>query len=100
MDALFKRYGHPFPFMDGMIQAGRFCYFVRSFWEEVCREENEKTMWEFYLHRVFEGSFADFKAGIENDRRNQAMSEQDMETTIKHSMNILKNFSPEKGGES
>lgn len=100
MDALFKRYAHPFLFMDGMIRTGRFCFFVRSFWNEIHNEENEKTMWEFYLHRVFEGSFDDFRAGIENDKQNQSMSEQAMETTIKHSMNILKNFSPEKGGES
>ena len=86
--------------MDGMIQTGRFFFFVRSFCKEIHKEEEEKTLWEFYIHRVFEGSFNDFRAGIENDKKNRSMSEQAMETTIKHSMNILKNFSPEKGGES
>lgn len=99
MDALFKRYGHPFLFMDGMIRAGRFCYFVQSFWKAIHKEENDKTLWEYYIHRVFEGSFNDFRDGIENDKQNQSMSEQDMETTMKHTMNILQNFSPEKGGE-
>lgn len=99
MDALFKRYGHPFLFMDGMIQAGRFCFFVRSFWDEIHKEKDEKALWEYYIHRVFEGSFDEFRAGIENDKQNRSMSEQAMETTIKHSMNILQNFSPEKGGE-
>ena len=42
MDALFKRYGHPFLFMDGMIRAGRFCYFVREFWKAIHEEENER----------------------------------------------------------
>ena len=100
MDSLFKRYANPFLFMDGMIQTGRFEYFVRSFWKEIHEEEDEKTLWEYYIHRVFEGSFDDFRAGIENDKKNRSMSEQAMETTIKHSMNILQNFSPEKGGES
>lgn len=100
MDRLFKRYANPFLFMDGMIRTGRFCFFVESFLKEIHDELEEKTQWEFYLHRVFEGSFADFRAGIENDKQNQSMSEQAMETTIKHSMNILQNFSPEKGGES
>ena len=100
MDSLFKRYANPFLFMDGMIQSGRFCFFVHSFWKEIHDEENEKTLWEFYIHRVFEGSFDDFRKGIENDKKNQSMSGQAMETTIKHSMNILQNFSPEKGGES
>ena len=100
MDQLFKRYADPFPFMDGMIQTGRFCYFVRSFWQEIHKEEEEKTMWDFYIHRVFEGSFDDFRAGIKNDQANQSMSEDDMEATIKYSMYLLNNFSPEKGGES
>jgi hypothetical protein len=86
--------------MDGMIRTGRFCFFVQSFWNELQRENEEKTMWDFYIHRVFEGSYNDFKTGLENDRQNQSMSEQAMETTIKQSMNILNNFNPEKGGES
>ena len=100
MDSLFKRYANPFLFMDGMIQTGRFSYFVRSFWKEIHEEEDEKTLWDFYIHRVFDSSFNDFREGIENDKKNRSMTEQAMETTIKHSMNILQNFSPEKGGES
>lgn len=100
MDSLFKRYANPFLFMDGMIQTGRFYFFVRSFWKELHEEKDEKTLWEYYIHRVFEGSFEDFRAGIKNDIQNQSMSDQAMETTIRHSMNILQNFSPEKGGES
>ena len=99
MDALFKRYANPFLFMDGMIRTGQFRYFVRSFLNEINNETEENTLWEYYLHRVFEGSFADFKAGIKTDRENQSMSEADMGATIKHSMNILQHFSPEKGGE-
>ena len=100
MDSLFKRYANPFLFMDGMIRTGRFCFFVRSFWKEIHEEEDEKTLWDYYIHRVFEGSFDDFRKSIEIDKQNQSMSEQAMETTIKHSMNILQNFSPEKGGET
>lgn len=100
MDSLFKRYANPFLFMDGMIQTGRFEFFVRSFWKEIHEEEDEKTLWDYYIHRVFDGSFNDFRKGIEDDKKNRSMSEQTMETTIKQSMNILHNFSPEKGGES
>ena len=97
MDALFKRYGNPFLFIDGMIKTGRFCYFTRSFWKEIHDEENEKTLWEFYIHRVFEGSFEDFRSGLNN--RNKAMSSHEMEATIKNSMGILQKISPPKGGE-
>lgn len=99
MDALFKRYGHPFPFMDGMIQTGRFCYFVQSFWESLNKEKNEKTMWEFYLHKVLEGSYSDFKDKIENDEQHRSMSDHDVEAILKHTNSILNNFTPE-GGEA
>lgn len=100
MDQLFKRYADPFPFMDGMIQTGRFSEFVRQFLERINSEREEQTAWEFWLHKVWEGSFTEFKAEMENDKKNRQMSEKTMETTIKDSMNILKNFNPTKGGET
>ena len=100
MDLLFKRYANPFPFVDGMIQTGRFSEFVRSFLEKENSEREEQTAWEFWLHKVWEGSFADFKSEMENDKKNKQMSEKTMEATIKDSMNILKNFNPTKGGET
>lgn len=99
MDLLFKRYANPFPFVDGMIQTNRFSEFVRSFIEKENSEREEQTAWEFWLHKVWEGSFAEFKNDMESDKKNKQMSEQTMETTIKDSMNILKNFNPEKGGD-
>lgn len=99
MDQLYQRYADPFPFMDGMIQTGRFCEFVENFVETVSKEKEERHQWDFFLHKVWEGSFQEFKNGIEINKQNQAMSEQTMETTIKDSMNILKNFNP-VGGEA
>jgi hypothetical protein len=100
MDLLFKRYANPFPFMDGMIQTGRFYEFVRQIIEKENSEREEQTAWEYFLHKVWEGSFADFLSGMENDKKNKQMSEKTMETTIKDSMNILKNFNPiKKGGD-
>lgn len=82
MDLLFSRYADPFLFINGMIKSGRFCFFVSSFLKQINGETEEKALWEFYLHRVFEGSFADFRAGIENDKHNRLMSETAMETTL------------------
>ena len=87
--------------MDGMIQTGRFSEFVQQILEKTNSEREEQTAWEFFLHKVWEGSFADFKGGMDNDKKNQRMSERTMETTIKDSMNILKNFTPsQNGGET
>ena len=95
MDLLFKRYADPFSFLNGMIQTGRFCEFIRVFSEKVRDEREEQTRWEYFLHKVWDGSFAEFKESMENDKKNQELSEMDMETTVKNSMDILKNFKPE-----
>ena len=100
MDLLFKRYANPFLFVEGMIQAGRFNEFVLSFWETVFKEEDEQKTWEYYLHRVFEGSFDSFRESMRNDNEHLNLSATTIETTVQNSMNILKNFNPEaKGGE-
>ena len=101
MDLLYQRYASPFSFMSGMIQTGRFSEFVDNFLEAYKEDREEQHYWEFYLHKVFEGSYQEFKDEIETDRANQTMSRAEFETTVQHTMNILNNFSPkEEGGEN
>ena len=99
MDLLFKRYASPFSFVDGMIQTGRFYEFVIDFIKTTNQEMEEKYDWEFFIHKVFDKSYQEFKEEIKINKENQKMSEQYIETTIQHSMNILNNFNPEEGGE-
>ena len=94
MDQLYHRYADPFSFMDGMIRTGRFENFVIEFVQTVGKEKEEKADWEFYLHKVLEGSFAEFKKEMETDKENKEMSERTIETTVTNSLNILKNFKP------
>lgn len=100
MDLLFKRYASPFSFIDGMILTGRFDEFVSSFIQTVNREREEETSWQYFLHKVFEGSYADFKNGMKVRAENQNLSTRTIETTINQSMKILQKISPEKGGEA
>ncbi len=83
-----------------MMQTGRFCEFVEHFVSTTTEEKKEKLQWEFFLHKVWEGTFADFKRENETNEQNASMSDQAMETTINHSMKILNNFNPDKGGET
>ena len=96
MDLLYQRYASPFSFINGMILSGRFHEFVVSFWNNSQKEKNEEKSWEFYLHRVFEGSFEDFMEKQKNDAEHRNLPEQVIETTIMHTNSILKNFNPEK----
>ena len=96
MDLLFQRYADPFIFLNGMIRTHRFCEFVDEFIKTTNAEKEEKTQWEFYLHRVFDKSFMEFKEEIKVNQDNQNMSESQIEATVLHSNNILNNFNPEK----
>ncbi len=98
MDLLFKRYASPFIFLDGYIQTGRFCEFIDELGEIFSKEEEEQKLWEVYLHKIWDKSFVEFREQLETDRNNRNMSKGDFETTITHSMNILKNFNPEEKG--
>lgn len=97
MDLLFKRYASPFPFIDGMIQTGRFSEFVSEFIRTVNEEIEDQTSWEFYLNKVQDGSYKDFKDELETNRQNQNISKHDIESTVQQSINILNNFNPERG---
>jgi hypothetical protein len=99
MDLLFKRYASPFLFMDGMLHTCRFNEFVDEFLQTVNAETEDKTSWEFYLHKVQEGSFKDFKDELETNKQNQNMSKESIEDTIQNSLGILDNFTPSEGGE-
>lgn len=89
MDQLFRRYADPFSFLDVLISNERFEEFIVEF----ANSENEKKMWDFYLHKVFDKSFEEFKSSI-GSARNEKVPEADLETTIQDSQNTLNKFIP------
>jgi hypothetical protein len=100
MDLLYQRYASPFSFIERMIKSGGFYNFVVEFDKTIAKEKEEKQNWEFFLHKVWDGSYQDFIADVENNKKNLTMTKRTIETTVQHSMNILNNFSPdERGGE-
>ena len=92
MDLLFKKYADPFSLLSGYIQTSRFCEFINAF----VKQNNEDDRWEYFLHKVWDKSYAEFCDALQVTQDLQEMSEADMEATIKESMNILGNFNPEK----
>lgn len=95
MDLLFKRYASPFLFIDGMLQTGRFAAFVDDFIKTTNKEKEDQVNWEYYLHRVMEGSFNDFVQSMKNTDNDKNLSEATIETTVQYSLNLLNNFKPE-----
>lgn len=99
MDLLFKRYASPFLFVDGMIQSNMFSEFVSKFVHKINAENEERTNWEFFLHKINDMSFGEFVEQMKTDKENQNMTSEDIESTILQSFDILNNFTPEKVGE-
>ena len=94
MDLLYQRYASPFSFIDGMLASGRFEEFVDEFMKTIAKEKEDRMNWEFFLHKVWYGSYQDFIFDVENNKKNLTMTKSTIETTVKHSLNILNNFNP------
>jgi hypothetical protein len=92
MDLLFKRYADPFSLLNGYIQTSRFCEFINDF----CERKIEDERWEYFLHKVWDKSFTEFCEALQVTQDQQCMSDEDMEATVKKSMDILGNFNPVK----
>lgn len=93
MDQLFKRYADPFSLLNGYIRTSRMCDFVDTF----CEQNAEDDRWEFFLHKVWDKSYQQYCADLNNTQDVQSMSESDIEATVKKSMDILGNFDPTQG---
>ena len=100
MDLLFKRYADPFLFIDQMLLTGRFSEFVDEIQIITAKEKNDQTTWEFFLAKVHDKSFNEFKQDLENNVKAQHTTEADLEATVKESWNIIGGFNPEPEGGS
>lgn len=88
MDLLFTRYANPYLLMDEMIMYGQLKELIHLVFEE----ENEHMMWEFWLHRITDMSFADYKDKVSEKKSSYAMTDEQVTAQINKSKNILKNF--------
>ena len=88
MDLLFKRYASPFVLIDQMITVGRFAEFI----QELQEMDGEDSLWDFYLHKVDGKSFNEFKEEV--IIQNTEITDEDLETTINNSVEILQGFNP------
>lgn len=89
MDLIFKRYANPYLLVDEMLEIGQFSDFIF----EVIKMKDEDEQWEFFLHKVMNQSFAEFKNSMVINNKQITMNE--IETTVNNSYSILENFQPE-----
>lgn len=95
MDLLHKRYASPFPFLDSLIDTGQFACFVVFLLNKVEEEKSDSMMWSFFLHKVYDKSFAEFKEELSaGTEKAGVMDEAKKEEIIARSEDILKGFCP------
>lgn len=71
MDLLFHRYASPYFLIDQMISVESFSGFVQELHD---RTEEEK-LWEFFLHKVRDKSFEEFKGALNSQPKETSNSQ-------------------------
>lgn len=100
MDLLHQRYASPFSLLDYLICTKQFSEWVEQFLNKVNKEKNDRKLWEFYLHKVHDKSFDDWKKSLEvkPGKNDDVMDEAEKQKIVEKSTSILNGFQPTKGG--
>ncbi len=85
---LYQRYGSPLALLDQMLSCGRLAEYVDEVINFRNTENQEKTQWEYYLHRVYDKTFDEFVKACEPVKPVTVDMKQ-IETTVKNSFDIL-----------
>lgn len=95
MDLLHKRYASPFSLLDNMICSLQFSDFVEHLLNKAHEEEEDRKLWEFYLAKVHDKSFEEFKQSLKQGaKQGDVMEEAKKEEIITKSTAILNGFQP------
>jgi len=99
MDTVATRYPCPSFLLDGYIKTGRFCEFIDFFVKKAADDKAEKVQWDFFLHRVWDKTYNDFKSELQTTKELREMDERKIDETVAKSLNIINNFHLEEGEE-
>ena len=76
--------------LDKMIQARRLTEFVREVLTIRNKEMIDQARWEFWLHKVFEMSFAEYLSTVEGTEEKEEVSSERLIEIVKDSMENIK----------
>ena len=91
MDLLFTRYASPFLLLDQLILTNSLSGYIDELFAIISEEKQEQTMWEFFLHKVYDKTWKEFceETKISNDTKDVDLGE-----TVLKSKTMLSNFTP------
>lgn len=81
--------------LDQMIKTGRLCDFINGLVEIRNEELEEKSTWEFWLHKDFERSYAECREAL-NKQPPKPISKAELADIIKQSAEITSFVPPEE----
>lgn len=71
-----------------MIRTGRLTEFVRELVNIRNEELDERTSWEYWLHKDFERSFNEFQEALESSKKAANVTEEQLADIVRQSRNI------------
>ena len=80
-----------------MLDTGRLSRFVSEIIKMVNEETEEKTLWEYWLHKDWERSWSAFLKS-RNDKPHAAPTHEETLDIVKESMSMMASFCPVGGG--
>ena len=83
--------------LNQMIKTRRLEEFVMELVQLHNEEMEDKTLWEIWLHRIFDKTFADFKASLGMENETAAPTQEETESIVQESYDLLAGFVPDEG---
>ena len=81
-----------------MLMTGQLYRFVSEIIKMVNEELEEKALWEFWLHKDWERSWAEFRKSLNDKQNNAAPTRQTTLDILNETENIMASFRPDGGG--
>ena len=91
MDLLFTRYASPFLLLDQLILTNSLSGYIDDLFTIISEEKQEQTMWEFFLHKVYDKTWKEF---CEETKFSNDTQDVDLGETVLKSKTMLSNFTP------
>lgn len=83
--------------LDQMILTGRLEEFVNELVKIHNEEKEDQSLWEIWLHRIFDKNYAEFKNSISGNKNTAAPTPEDIKSIAMDSRSILAGFVPNEG---
>lgn len=83
--------------LDAMVSSGRLEEFVNELIKTHNEELEDKSLWELWLHKVFDKGFDEFKNSLGGKHEKAAPTQEEIKSIAMDSMNILAGFVLDEG---